>query len=128
MAKEIRNILINHIHDRELKRYASEYLSGRLIDIGCGTKPYKDMLASYVTEHIGIDHQDTLHDKSNIDRFGTAYDISAKDGEFDCALCTAVLEHLEEPEQALCECHRVLKRGGSHLFCAIYMASARGGA
>jgi ubiquinone/menaquinone biosynthesis C-methylase UbiE len=121
MAKETKNILVNHIHDRELKRYASEYLSGRLIDIGCGTKPYKEMLAPYVAEHIGIDHQDTLHDKSNIDRLGTAYDIPAKDEEFDCALCTAVLEHLEEPEMALKECWRVLKRGGQpFILCHLY--------
>lgn len=124
MAKEIKNILINRIHDRQLKQYASEYFSGRLIDIGCGTKPYKDLLAPYITEHIGVDHQNTLHDKSNIDRFGTAYEIPAEDGEFDCALYTAVLEHLEESELALKECHRVLKRGG-HLFSTFYLALAR---
>lgn len=116
MAKEIKNILINRIHDRQLKQYASEYLSGHLIDIGCGTKPYKNLLAPYITEHIGIDHQDTLHDQSNIDQFGTAYDIPAEDGEFDSAICTAVLEHLEEPELALKECHRVLKRGGVAIY------------
>ena len=111
MAKEIKNLLINRIHDRQLKQFASEYFAGRLVDIGCGIKPYKDLLAPYVTEHIGIDHQETLHDKSNIDRFSTAYDLPAQDEEFDCVLCTAVLEHLEEPEQALRECFRVLKRG-----------------
>ena len=116
MAKEIKNILINSIHDRQLKKFASEYFSGRLIDIGCGTKPYKDLLAPYITEHVGVDHHDTLHDESNIDRFGTAYDIPAEDDEFDCALCTAVLEHLEEPEQALRECHRVLKQGGVAIY------------
>jgi SAM-dependent methyltransferase len=116
VAKEIKNILINRIHDRQLKQSASEYFSGRLIDISCGTKPYKDLLAPYVTEHIGIDHQETLHDKSNIDRFGTAYEIPANDGEFDCALCTAVLEHLGEPKLALKECHRVLKRGGVAIY------------
>lgn len=116
MAKEIKNILINCIHDRQLKQSASEYFSGRLIDIGCGTKSYKDLLAPYVTEHIGVDHQETLHDKSNIDRFGTAYNLPAEDEEFDCALCTAVLEHLEEPEQALRECRRVLKQGGVAIY------------
>lgn len=116
MAKEIKNILINRIHDRQLKQSAAEYLSGHLIDIGCGIKPYKDLLAPYITEHIGVDHQNTLHDKSNIDRFGTAYDIPAEDGEFDCALCSTVLEHLEEPELALKECHRVLKRGGVAIY------------
>lgn len=116
MAREIKNILINYIHDRHFKRCAQKHFSGRLIDIGCGTKPYKNLLPPYLTEHIGVDHKDTLHDKSNIDRFGTAYNIPAEDSEFDCALCTAVLEHLEEPEQALRECHRVLKQGGVAIY------------
>ena len=116
MAKELKNILINRIHDRQLKQCASEYLSGRLIDIGCGTKPYKDLLAPYITEHTGVDHEETLHDQFNIDRFGTAYNLPAEAREFDCALCTAVLEHLEEPELALKECRRVLKRGGVAIY------------
>jgi len=110
--KNIKNTLINYIHDKELKQFARSYLRGRLIDIGCGTKPYKELLAPYVTEHIGVDHVDTFHDKSNIDIFGTAYEIPADDESFDSAICTAVLEHLEEPEVALRECHRVLKKGG----------------
>jgi ubiquinone/menaquinone biosynthesis C-methylase UbiE len=116
MAREIKNILINRIMEGELRRIARIYFSGSLIDIGCGTKPYKRLLAPYITSHIGIDHQDTLHDKSNIDRFGAAYEIPADDGEFDCALCSAVLEHLEEPEQALRECHRVLCIGGIAIY------------
>ena len=73
MAKEIKNILSNHIHDRQFKQSASEYFSGRLIDIGCGTKPFKVLLTPYIGEHISVDHKDTLHDKSDIERFGTAY-------------------------------------------------------
>lgn len=121
MAKEIKNFLINRIHDRQLKQYASEYLSGHLIDIGCGTKQYKDLLAPYVSEHIGIDHPSTLHDKSNIDRFGTAYEIPASNESFDSAICTAVLEHLEEPELALRECYRVLKQGGVAIYSAPFI-------
>lgn len=99
-----------------MKRWASKYLTGHLIDIGCGTKPYKDMLAPYVTSHVGIDHPDSLHEKSNVDKVGTAYQIPADDASFDSAICSAVLEHLEEPEQALRECHRVLKPGGVAIY------------
>jgi len=116
MAKEIKNILINRIHDRLLTNVASKYFSGRLIDIGCGTKPYEVLFEPFVSEHVGLDHQKTLHDKSNIDRFGTAYNIPAEDGEFDCALCSAVLEHLEEPELAIKECYRILKVGGIAIY------------
>ena len=112
VAKELKNLLINNIHDRELARVVQYYVSGRIIDIGCGTKPYRDLLAQHVSEHIGVDHDQTVHDTSNIDLFGTAYDIPVENSSFDSAVCTAVLEHLEEPESALRECMRILKPGG----------------
>ncbi len=108
--------LVQKIRVKELRRAGGKYMNGALIDIGCGRKPYQDLFAPYVTAHVGVDHEGTKHDKSNIDRFGTAYDIPAEDGEFDSALCTAVLEHLEEPEQALRECYRVLKPGGVAIY------------
>jgi hypothetical protein len=57
------NYLVKYIHDRELKLWVSKYLSGHLIDVGCGTMPYKYLLAPYATQHIGIDHMDSLGDK-----------------------------------------------------------------
>ena len=116
MSHEFKNFLINHIHDHELIRCASKHLKGRLIDIGCGIKPYKELVSPYITEHIGVDHEETLHDKSSIDLFGTAYDIPAEDESFDSAICTAVIEHLEEPEAAIRECFRVLKWGGAAIY------------
>lgn len=61
MAKELKNLLIYKIHDREFFCCASDYFHGRLIDIGCRIKPYKDRLANYVTEHVGVDHEETFH-------------------------------------------------------------------
>ena len=116
MAKQIKNFLVYYIHDHKLRRYAEKYMTGRLIDIGCGTKPYKKLLQTYVTEHVGVDHSGTYHDMGNIDLIGTAYEIPAEDDFFDTALCTQVLEHLEEPEKALRECYRVLKPGGYALY------------
>lgn len=121
MAQELKNWLIYRIHDAELKARAEKYLTGRMIDIGCGEKPYRDLLAPYVTEHVGVDHVETFHDKSNIDLFGTAYDIPAKKASFDSAICTSVLEHLEEPEQALKECHRILKAGAYTIYTVPFM-------
>lgn len=106
-----KNILVQWIVQRELARAAKHFLRGRVVDIGCGTKPYRGLLNPYITEHIGIDHHASLHSKENVDLPGTAYAIPSPDDSFDAALCTAVLEHLEEPERALRECYRVLKPG-----------------
>lgn len=109
MAKELRNLLIHRLLEPRLERAGRAHFTGRLLDIGCGTKPYRSMFADVVDEHVGLDHAGSFHDTSNVDLLGTAYEIPAPDDSFDCAVSTAVLEHLEEPEQALRECHRVLK-------------------
>lgn len=110
------NWLVHFLYIRELKRVFPQWLSGRLIDIGCGEKPLRRLTEAYVSEHVGVDHAETPHDKGGIDLFGTAYSIPVEDAVFDSALCTAVLEHLEEPEQALRECCRVLKPGGVAIY------------
>ena len=110
--KDPNNFLVNIIFENYFSELANKYIKGKLIDIGCGIKPYKEMLSHLVTEHIGVDHEITVHDQSNIDLFGTAYNIPSADNSFDSAICTAVLEHLEEPEQAIRECFRVLKKDG----------------
>lgn len=110
------NLLVCKILEKNLYLYAQKYIKGRLIDIGCGTKPYKKFLQSYVAEHIGADHIHTPHDSSQVDIFATAYQIPVPDNSFDSAICTAVLEHLEEPEKALRECYRILKPGGTAIY------------
>ncbi|MFZ6718962.1 class I SAM-dependent methyltransferase [Undibacterium sp. Ji49W] len=116
MAKVLKNLLVNYIHDRRLLVQAKNFARGRLIDIGCGIKPYQKIFAGHVTEHVGVDHELSVHDKSNMDLLGTAYQIPVEDGSFDTAVCTAVLEHLEEPELALKECFRVLRPGGYAIY------------
>lgn len=116
MAKDLKNLLIYHIHDGELGRLGQRYLKGRLIDIGCGTKPYRALLAPFVSEHVGVDREDPFHPEARPDLIGTAYEIPVPDASFDSAICTAALEHLNEPEAAVVECRRVLKPGGYAIY------------
>jgi len=111
-----RNWLVHKIANEALANAFSKYARGLLADIGCGDKPYREMLKPNVTQHVGIDHADTLHDKASIDLLGTAYAIPVADEYFDTAICTAVLEHLEEPDKAIKETRRVLKQGGYAIY------------
>jgi SAM-dependent methyltransferase len=95
-----------------LEYAARRYASGRLLDIGCGTKPWRDVFAPHVEEHVGIDHEQTLHGLARIDLISDAYDVPLPDGGADAILLTEVLEHLERPGDALAECRRLLRPGG----------------
>jgi SAM-dependent methyltransferase len=110
------NLMIYQLFETYFFQQSKKYFSGKLIDIGCGSKPYFEQLKSTVTEHIGVDHELSIHDHSKIDLVGTAYNIPSDDNVFDSALCTAVLEHLEEPELAIRECYRVLKPDGIAIY------------
>ena len=70
--KDSNNFLVNIIFENYFSELGNKYIKGKLIDIGCGIKPFKEMLSHFVTEHIGVDHEVTVHDQSNIDLFGTA--------------------------------------------------------
>jgi SAM-dependent methyltransferase len=110
------NFMINKIFEDHFIDLCNKYIRGKLIDIGCGDKPYQQLLERLVDEHVGVDHFDTSHNKLKIDLFGTAYNIPLEGNSFDSAICTAVLEHLEEPELAIKECRRVLKTGGYAIY------------
>jgi SAM-dependent methyltransferase len=115
-TKDELNFMIYKIFKENFLSLSKLFLKGKLIDIGCGEKPYKKLIEGFITEHIGLDYIGTSCDKSGIDIFGTAYEIPVDNESFDSAICTAVLEHLEEPEMAIRECYRVLKNGGYAIY------------
>jgi len=101
-----------------LRAEAERYFSGRLLDIGCGNKSKQLLVGDLVDEYVGLDHAETLHDLTQADLIGNAYEIPIPDASFDSVLCTAVLEHLEDPHAALLEASRILKPGGYAIYTA----------
>jgi len=107
-----KNWLVERIAEDALSVALRKYAKGRLIDVGCADKPYEKLTRGLVASHVGLDHENSLHDKSQVDIFGSAYRIPVEDGAFETVLCTAVLEHLEEPAEAIGEMFRILADGG----------------
>ena len=98
-----------------IKEYAVR-LSGRLLDYGCGRKPYRNLFT--VTEYVGVDIQESGHDHSlsEVDVFFDGKKLPFPNSHFDSLFCSEVLEHIFEPDEALGEMHRVLKPGATALF------------
>lgn len=90
-----------------MHRY-SKCLSGKLLDVGCGTKPYQSLFD--VDEYVGLDIDSENTRKRGIaDEFYDGEVFPFADQEFDAILCSQVLEHVFSPDQFLGEINRVMK-------------------
>jgi SAM-dependent methyltransferase len=78
----------------------------RVLDVGCGEKPYRPFFAA--EEFVGVDIGDNPH----ADVTGRVEALPLEDASFDVVLCTQVLEHVDDPAQAVRELYRVAKPGG----------------
>jgi SAM-dependent methyltransferase len=90
----------------------SNQVNGRMLDVGCGSKPYRELFS--FTEYIGIDIENPGHDHSNedVDIFYDGNVIPFGDGSFDAVITNQVFEHVFTPAQFLSELNRVLKTNG----------------
>lgn len=106
------NWLIHTLMTDFLTETAQKYAFECLVDIGCGSKPYKPIFMPYVTRHIGVDLNPSSNRIQTIDVLAGAYLTSLGPASCSTILCTEVFEHLEEPATALREMNRILKPQG----------------
>ncbi len=95
---------IQQVIQRELKGKTLD-----ILDIGCGHKPFYPFFAPYVRTYIGTD---IIQDNDLIDIVCPAEALKVADESVDLALCFSVLEHVNDPGQAVKEMYRVLRPGG----------------
>lgn len=96
----------------------AHFLSGRLLDFGCGNKPYKELFN--VNEYVGLDIEESGHG-SSYDDTDVYYDgktIPFSNENFDCVLSSEVFEHVFELDSILKEINRVCKIDG-HLLITV---------
>lgn len=80
----------------------------RVLDVGCGVKPYYPWFAERASEYVGVDVVENPH----ADVRGSAEALPLPDGSFDVLLCLQVLEHANDPAQVVRELRRVAAPGG----------------
>lgn len=80
----------------------------RVLDVGCGAKPYYPYFAGYAETYVGVD----VVENPAADLLGGVEDLPVEDGSFDVVLCTQVLEHCDDPARAVAELRRVTAPGG----------------
>ena len=82
--------------------------SYRVLDVGCGPKPYYPFFAERASEYVGVD----VVENPAAELRGAVEDLPIEDASFDLVLCTQVLEHCDDPAQAVRELRRVTAPGG----------------
>lgn len=95
----------------KVEQYAPQ-LTGKLLDFGCGSKPYKSLFTN-ATEYIGLDYEGEGHSHRDeqVDVFYDGRHIPFPDVSFDAVFSSEVMEHIFNPYEILPEINRVMKPG-----------------
>lgn len=107
-----RHYLVLGLLSQEIRSEIDRTLGGRnglrVLDIGCGNKPYLPFFADQAASYWGVD----AVEGPVVDEISVAEDLPFGNAEFDVVVCTQVLEHVDDPAKVLSEIYRVLAPGG----------------
>ncbi len=95
----------------------AEVFRGRLLDVGCGNRPFAAWYGPRVTQAFGMDAAPGEH----LDAVAFADRLPVRDRVFDVVLSTFVIEHVDDPAAAVAEWFRVLRPGGHLVLAAPYL-------
>lgn len=99
---------------RGLRNGLAEFLpklQGRVLDAGCGSQPYRELIPA--TDYLGMEI-DTPRTRASFpaDVYYDGMNFPWPDADFDGVLCSQVFEHVFNPPRFLAEVNRVLRPGG----------------
>jgi SAM-dependent methyltransferase len=114
LFKTISRALSGKLTRITLDRFIAAHATTRLtLDIGAQNSPY----AAFFPRRIGLD----IRPGAGVSIIGDARTLGIGDATVDTVLCTEVLEHLNEPQNAIDEMFRVLRPGGELLLTTRFL-------
>ncbi|MEA2006617.1 MAG: methyltransferase domain-containing protein [Patescibacteria group bacterium] len=101
------------------EKILNKYCRGKVLDVGAGRLAYKSLLEKHCEEYKSIDFKAT---SPELDFVGDVQDMEVlNDDQFDTVFCSQVLEHIPEPQKAMNEISRILKRGGKAIISVPFL-------
>ncbi len=101
---------------RWLDEHASA-MAGDLLDLGAGNQPFRPWYGPKVRSVVAVD----VAPAEGLSVLCLAAPLPFRDGSFDAVLCTSVLEHVDNAEEAIAEIARTLRPGGQLLITAPFL-------
>ena len=106
-------------HNWLIKKVVNDRVRGRLsdmcgtvVDLGCGTAPFRDDILKHAEEYIGVDWGNCIHASRPDVVADLNQPIPISDATADHVVSFEVIEHLAEPASMLKEAARILRPGG----------------
>ena len=110
--------LAGDVHEDVVGRFVNEGFN-RVLDVGCGNGRLLGLLRDVDIATVGLDASPTMLKAASGPRvYGDARTLPFPQNSFDGTAALYMLYHLDDPVQAVAECHRVLKPGGLFAACA----------
>jgi len=118
-------MILNYVHKSPhrccLEVYLRRFLPllrGEILDIGSKNRRYDHLLR---VRPLAID----INENKEVGvEYGDVNKLKFGDSVFDAVMCIEVLEYLDDPEKAIKEIHRVLKKNGSLILSIPFMYKA----
>lgn len=98
---------------RKFRNSIKNVAQGVVLDIGCADKLFKSYISNNC-KYIGLDYYETASSlyESKPEIYGDAQNLPFRDNFAETITLLEVLEHLPDPNKAICEAYRVLKNDG----------------
>lgn len=97
---------------------SSKYAKGKMLDVGCGDKPYYQIFKNKINSYTGIDKFN-----KNADIKVDFLEAKIENQSYDTVICTQVLEHIEDPKKLLGKINKILKKNGILILTVPFMGT-----